>query len=97
MAYQSEFRVWKFQEKRRCRWCRRPTIIRTTDEAKRFAFEPGAPVIRVDEHPVTLVKFDVIDAAHLHSRKCPKRNERAAENRKKKRGASRFPAQGRLL
>ena len=97
MAYQSTFRVWQFLKRTKCRWCHQAIVLRTTDENKVFAFEPDAPVLRVDEHPVTLVKFDVLSAERLHSRTCPKRSERAAATRKKKRKATRFAAQGRLL
>jgi hypothetical protein len=98
MAHQSStFRVWKFVERRRCRWCRRPVAMRTTDQNKRFLFELDAPVLRVDEHPVTLVKYDVLEATALHSRHCPKGPDRRRAAQAKKRRATRFAAQGRLL
>lgn len=93
----STFRCWKFKKSMRCKWCRRLIELRTTDRAKVFAFDPKPPVLREDQHPVTLVKYDVLEASALHSRSCPNRSERAAADRKKKRGARRFAAQGRLL
>ena len=98
MAYgPSEFRVWQgIARKARCKYCHRPIVWRTSDENKNFAFDPNAQARRVDQHPVTFAKYDVIGIEHLHSRSCPNRAERAAAARKKKRKAT-FAAQGRLL
>lgn len=93
----STFRVWKFVERRRCRWCRRPVAWRTTDQGKRLPFEPNANVLRVDEHPETGIKYDVLEASQLHSRHCPKRDAQQAAKKAKKTAATRFPAQGKLL
>lgn len=98
MAYTaSTFRCWQFKQRRKCQWCRRPIELRTTDQKRVFAFEPNPPVLRVEEHPVTLVKFDILEPTALHSRVCPKRNERAAAGRKQKRQAARFAVQGKLI
>lgn len=97
MAYQSPtFRVWKFVERRICRWCRRPVAWRTTDHGKRFPFELNAPVLRVDEHPTTLVKYDVLEASALHSRHCHKDQERRAAKAKKRQPTT-FAVQGKLI
>lgn len=100
MAYQSTYRCWQGMVKRaRCKFCRRPVVWRISDEKKNLAFDPDAPVLRVDVHPEKLTKFDVLEATHLHSRTCPHRAERAAAARKKKREreGTTFAAQGRLL
>lgn len=60
-------RVWQWRRKRtRCRFCRQWVVWVTTDENKRFPFNPDFVPRETVTHPETLARFDVVSYDDVH-------------------------------
>jgi len=94
------FRVWAgIVERKRCRYCRKPIVLRRTDRNKRLALQPSAEPLRQEKDDAGRA-FDIFapDASHRRFCKKPKtRKTGGAAAPAAKRSTTSKPQQGTLL
>lgn len=76
--------VWAgIRERARCKYCRKPIVWLTTDEAKNLPFNIGFTVRETVRHPERHTRFDIVDRSDIHD--CPQKREAKRETRQTKR------------